>query len=101
MRTIWKYPLEIKDEQTIHVPCAVVDMYTAMKINQQVLKLDVQNGKPCLWILVDTKYTNRDIIITMYRSGDRCNEFIENYFDSFQIPQITESTYHVFIKEKD
>lgn len=97
MRTIWRYPLEIKDQQTIQVPCAGVDIYRAMKIKEQILKLDVQNEEPCLWILVDTKYTKRDVIITMYGTGYRCCEQIEDYLDSFQI---SEFVYHVFVREE-
>lgn len=98
MRAIWKYPLEIKDRQTIKVPCILVDLYRTMMIKQQVLKLDVQNGKPCLWILIDTLYPEQDVIITMCETGHRCYEPIENYFDSFQIPP---HTYHVFVREED
>ncbi len=40
--TIWKFPLESTDEQTITVPA----------INRP-LCVQVQHGKPCLWMMVN------------------------------------------------
>jgi len=42
MKRVYKYPIDITDNQ-----------YVAMPKNAQILTAQVQNGKPCLWALVD------------------------------------------------
>lgn len=44
MMTIWKYPLEITDEQTIELPQ-----------RSEILSVQMQNGVPTIWALVDPK----------------------------------------------
>ena len=39
---IWKYALEVEDEQSILMPCGA-----------RLLCVQVQNEQPCLWALVD------------------------------------------------
>ena len=43
MKTIWKYPLELKDEQIIEVP-----------VSSEFLHVGLQNDKICLWALVNS-----------------------------------------------
>ena len=40
--TIWKFPIEIKDEHEIDIPSPAIP-----------LTFQIQNGKPILWCLVD------------------------------------------------
>jgi len=42
MNSIWKYPLQVTDAQTIDVP-----------EGSEALSVQVQNGTPCLWARVD------------------------------------------------
>ena len=42
MKVIYKYPLEVTDDQFINIPK-----------NFQILTVQVQNGCPCLWVEVD------------------------------------------------
>jgi hypothetical protein len=42
MKTIWKFPLKIVDHQLVTAPAGM-----------QPLCVDVQNGIPCLWAMVD------------------------------------------------
>lgn len=42
MRTIWKFPLEIADEQFVNVPRGAT-----------ALDVQVQNGVPCIWAIID------------------------------------------------
>ena len=59
MNTIWKYPLEICDEQVIQVPCFA-----------RVLSLGLDpSGKPCLWMLVDTTADKHLMHIRIYGTG--------------------------------
>lgn len=103
MRTIYKYPLIPAVEQTIYVPLLKTDLYTAMNIKQQILKLDVQDDKPCLWIMVDNEERERSVKITLCGTGDKCYEPIEDYVDSFQIRQNSgvNLVFHVFAREKE
>lgn len=41
MKTIWKYPLKVVDQQTIRMP-----------ERAQILSVQTQNGTPCIWALV-------------------------------------------------
>lgn len=48
MKTVWKWNLEIDDEQEIEAPD-----------NAQILCVQMQNGAPCLWMLVDPNVSTR------------------------------------------
>lgn len=42
MKRVYKYPLDIQDEVTVMMPKGA-----------RVLSVQVQNGRPCLWAVVD------------------------------------------------
>lgn len=102
MRTIYKYPLSPSVQQTIHVPLLKTDLYSAMSIKEQILKLDMQDGRPYLWIMVDNEERERAITVTFCQTGQQCYEPIEDYVDSFQ-KQLgdTNFVFHVFVREKN
>lgn len=52
MRRIWKYELEIFEEQIITIPILMNGNKEEDFINQ-ILKVDTQDDKPCMWCLVD------------------------------------------------
>lgn len=118
MRTIYKYPLFPVFEQTIYVPLLKVDECdsifvrddgfgyevhkpTALNIKKQILKLDVQNDIPCLWIMVDNDERAREIKVTLCGTGQQCHEPLEEYIDSVQVTQNSGINYvfHVFVRE--
>lgn len=118
MRAIYKYPLIPAQEQTIYVPLLKVDegcsifagndrfVYeihkpTALNIKKQILKLDVQNNIPCLWIMVDNDERAREVKVTLCGTGQQCYEPLEEYIDSFQVTQNSGINYvfHVFVRE--
>lgn len=102
MRTIYKYPLIPVVEQTIQVPLLKTDPYTAMNIKNQILKMDVQDNIPCLWIMVDNEERERDVKVTLCGTGQKCCEPIEDYIDSFQVQQNsgTNFVFHAFAREQ-
>lgn len=51
MEIIWKWELEITDEQVIKVPEGI-----------DILCVQLQKGKPCLWFIVDTEITTYENI---------------------------------------
>ena len=56
---IWKYPLELTDEQVIHVPRS-----------PQFLSCQIQNGKPCIWALVDPELRSKAISVYVVGTGN-------------------------------
>lgn len=56
--TIWKYELQVTDKQVIKIPEGV-----------QYLCVQVQNGVPCLWAIVDPTAELRDRRIETYGTG--------------------------------
>lgn len=59
--TIWKYPLEMTDIQTIGVPRGAVP-----------LSVQVQGETPCLWALVDPENPPRAMIVKTVGTGHAC-----------------------------
>lgn len=103
MRTVYKYPLAPVVEQTIYVPLLKTGPDTAMKIKHQILKMDVQDNIPCLWIMVDSEERERAIKVTLCGTGRQCCEPIEDYIDSFQVQQNSGANFvfHAFIREQE
>ena len=42
MKTVYKYPLQLVEKQEISLPD-----------NHQILDIQLQNGVPCMWVLLD------------------------------------------------
>jgi len=80
MKRIFKYCLETTDEQTIGVP-----ELTGYSFKDQVLKVDTQREKPCLWILVDDSEQTVKRHIAVVGTGHYCGEELEDYLGSYQI----------------
>lgn len=85
MRVIWKYELQQIAMQSIEMP-----------LGAHILSMQVQNGVPCIWCIVDTnkKVHPRDIRIVgtgMYLHDDFRGVFI----GTFQIPE-ENLVFHVF-----
>lgn len=58
MKTIYKYPLQITDRQTIDMPG-----------DAQLLTVQMQLGVPCLWALVEPEMPQRNHVIQIYGTG--------------------------------
>lgn len=59
MSTIWKYDLSIIGEQKILIPK-----------NSKILSVQVQNGVPCVWVLVDENSDNEEKTFFTYGTGN-------------------------------
>jgi hypothetical protein len=57
-KTIWKYPLELQDEQMIEVP-----------VNSEYLHVALQDGVITLWVLVNPTYPKVGKIISIFGTG--------------------------------
>lgn len=58
MKTIWKYPLEVRDENIITMPHGA-----------SVLAVQMQGDIPCLWALVDPSLLNENRLFRTYGTG--------------------------------
>lgn len=65
MRKIYKYQLENTDIQKLNIP----KLIGANNFTDQVLKIDIQNGNPCMWCLVDTEESYQDVSIRIVGTG--------------------------------
>lgn len=86
MSKIFKYPLQVTDQQTIKMP------YGA-----KVLCVQVQDGTPCLWALVDPTVESVDHFVNTVGTGHPTNQVAENYVGTYQL-QGGALVFHVFIK---
>ena len=60
--TIWKYALEIKDTQTIHMPAG-----------SRILSVQEQDRVVCLWALVDPDAAEVRRIVQFRGTGHSCD----------------------------
>lgn len=71
MKTIWKYPLRTTDAQAINMPAGA-----------ELLTIQVQNGEPCVWALVDPKAPGHFVTLSIYGTGhpvDTHGEYVGTY----------------------
>ena len=59
MKTIYKYPIEVTDEQTLTLP-----------VNAQILTVQTQWDSPCLWAMIDPEEKQTEqVAIRVYGTG--------------------------------
>ncbi len=88
MKTIWKYTLEIINEQ-------IIDMPKGARILPRSLTL--QHQEPVFWALVETDNNMERRVFNILLTGKPANEAYEKdtYIGTFQIGPLV---YHVFEK---
>lgn len=83
MKTIWKVPIQISDEQQIAIPK-----------DSEILCVQVQYGTPCLWFLCDPQEPNHVKTIRVFGTGHPVVEkLVGRYIGTFQQPPFV---WHVF-----
>lgn len=86
---VYKYELEITDEQIIRLPFAA-----------EILTIQMQGDKCCLWALVDPRNEFDERTICIYGTGYPIpNEIRLKYISTFQIPHLG-FVFHSFEKRK-
>lgn len=88
MKTIWKFKLDITDEQTISVPKKSLLLQTVL----------IQDGTPVVWVMCDSSIKeNEDIVIVTLGTGNPIPENIEKllYVGTYQLLTFVG---HVFVK---
>ena len=89
MRTIYKYTLSVKDEQTLNIPLAEGRI-------DSILCIDAQRGVPCLWAMVDTTYPATNVVVSTRGTGHSCAGIKqEMYIGTYQL-QYGDIVFHVF-----
>lgn len=87
-KTIWKYRLKVTDEQLLEMP-----------IGAEILTVQVQDGEPCLWALVDPDAVRENRKIYIFGTGNPLLNSISilKYISTFQ--QLSgKLVWHVFAK---
>jgi hypothetical protein len=84
-RTIWKYPLELKDEQILQLPS-----------RSKILTVQIQNGKLQLWALVNPELPKKQKYIYIYGTGHKISN--ANQLEYISTIQIKDGSliFHIF-----
>jgi len=86
MKQIFKYPLKATDIQNIYLPKGA-----------EILSVQVQFDRPCLWALVNHNNENENRIIITHGTGHIVNEESIKFIDTYQLANGT-LVFHVFEK---
>ena len=90
MNTIYKYRLSVQDRQEICIPSGA-----------SLLSVQMQNGTPCLWALVNTGNPLEEVVIRMYGTGHEVtNPGTLEFIGTFQYVEYG-LVYHVFKEIQD
>jgi hypothetical protein len=90
MKTIYKYPLESTDKQTIYIPHS-----------SKFLTLKMQYNNPCLWFEVNSKNAKLPATIFTVGTGHDMRDVPENsiYLGTYQLLNGS-IIFHVYMLEK-
>jgi hypothetical protein len=84
-KTIWKFPLTITDFQEIEMPSTA-----------EILCVQLQDGKPCIWALVYPEAKKDIRTFATYGTGHDFpphTEIKQTYIGTYQLPGLV---YHLF-----
>lgn len=76
MDSIWKFQLEVTDEQLIEMP-----------VDAEILDVQTQNGIPCLWARVDPTAEKIKRSIITHGTGHVVPETTGIYLGSYQMEE--------------
>ena len=92
IKSIWKYKLEMVDSQTIEIP-----------VGSDLLTIQIQNGEPFMWFLVDVLAERQKITFETWGTG-RLIEYKKGenreYLGTYQLNN-GELVFHVFERFDD
>lgn len=88
MKTIWKYPLAITDEQTIRMP-----------IGANILSVQFQGDALCLWAMVDSTIPKEGRHIQIHGTGHDCYDVSSAKYIGTALQPGVPLVWHVFEKE--
>ena len=73
-KTIWKFPLEITDEQEVEIPTPF-----------RLLTIQLQNDKPCLWAIVEPEGPKEKVRILCIGTGHPIDEELGYHLGTIQL----------------
>ena len=82
MKTIYKYNLSVDDKQVLYVP-----------EKRRPLCIQLQNGKPCLWVEVDNNSRTVPMSLITRGTGHPLPDKLGLYIGTYQIPGLV---FHVY-----
>ena len=84
MKTIWKFELEVIDRQLIEMP-----------FGAEILDIQIQQGKPCLWARVDPQAEKEKRLIITHGTGHPVSSNTGQHIGSYQM-LADHLVFHVF-----
>lgn len=85
MRRIYKYPLVLKESQTIQMP-----------VDSKIISVQNQHGDITIWAIVDPKSPMRERKFFIHGTGDGLPNNWANYLMYLATVQISYYVWHVF-----
>jgi hypothetical protein len=85
MKKIYKYQLKLVPEQELEIPLIHADYIH--KLKDQVLKVEVQDDRVCIWVMVDTELRGVTRHIHLINTGDpiKANIDFKDHLGSFML----------------
>jgi hypothetical protein len=75
MKTIWKFELHTTGQQLFDVPA-----------DSQILTVQMQNGTPCIWLMVDPDSELREgLTIEIFGTGHPMHDAEREYIGTYQL----------------
>lgn len=87
MITVWKFALKVEANQIIKIPCGFTS-----------LSIQLQNGVPTLWALVNTETPTVEKTIKMYGTNHPIEDPTVDYISTVQLPNGL--VFHFFMTTK-
>jgi len=87
METIHKYELAVTDHQQVSLPNGY-----------EILTIQMQHGKPCLWVKIDPERTASEVKIIIRGTGHQFTDNDVKYISTFQMND-GDLVFHAFIKD--
>ena len=87
MKTIWEYELKGNTEEVLNIP-----------VSAEILDIQLQKGKPCIWMLVETENIKEDRFFEIFFTGEVIpynNNITRKYIGTYQTKS-EDLVFHVF-----
>ncbi len=97
MRTVFKYPIH-EATTKLNVPTLSHGEYV-LPFKEQVLKVGVQRGVICVWVMVDDDKPTREVEINMFGTGHSCFDFLPKHYIGSALLRNENFVFHLFTKD--
>ena len=88
MEYIYRYRLAITDRQIVKMPK-----------DAKILSLQVKDGSPCIWAMVNPKNSTEEVLFRVYATGEKITDTEKlQFIGTFQL-ELYGHVYHVFLEK--